>query len=87
MACPLLPPATLFNLVAPVWTSNSTLHSSGHVSPSDDLVPSPRKRKEKDTGPALPCIEKNDSRGEPQAIATLIDAGEEMSDSEDTGAW
>ena len=34
----------------------------------------------------MPCVEKNDSRGEPQAIVTSIDAGEEQSDSEYTRA-
>ena len=41
---------------------------------------------ERDTVPALPCIKEHDSRGEPQAVATSIDAREEQSDSENTGA-
>ena len=41
---------------------------------------------EKDVVLATPCIEKDDSRGEPQAVATSTDASEEQSDSENTGA-
>ena len=35
---------------------------------------------EKDTPPAMPCIEKNDNRGEPQAIVTSVNANEDQSD-------
>ena len=41
---------------------------------------------EKDTALALPCIEKEESRGKPQAGATSSDASEEQSDSANTGA-
>ena len=44
------------------------------------------KLKKKDTAPAMPCIEKEDSRGEAQAVETSIEASEEQSDSEKTGA-
>ena len=40
----------------------------------------------KGTALALPCTEKNDSRGEPQAGRNSIDASEEQSVSENTGA-
>ena len=35
---------------------------------------------------AMPCIEKEDSRGEPEAVANSIDASEEESDAANTGA-
>ena len=34
----------------------------------------------------MPCIEKDDSRREPPVVETSIDASEEQSDSENTGA-
>ena len=40
------------------------------------------KLSKKGAAPAMPCIEKNDSRGKPQAGATSLDATEEQSDSE-----
>ena len=40
-----------------------------------------RLKLEKGTARAMPYIEKDDSQGEHQAIATSIDAGEEQSDS------
>ena len=43
-----------------------------------------RLKLEKDTALALPCMERDDSRAEPQALATSIDASEEQSDSENT---
>ena len=50
------------------------------------VIADARLKLEKETGPAVPCIEKEDSRGKPQAVATSIDASEEQSDSENTGA-
>ena len=44
------------------------------------LIADPRPKLEKDTALALRCIEKDDNRGEPQAIATSIIASEEQSD-------
>ena len=40
----------------------------------------------RDVAPAVPCIEKDDSRAKPQAIATSIDGSAEQSDSENTRA-
>ena len=38
------------------------------------VVADARLKMEKDTALVLPCIEKNDSRGEPRAIVTSVDA-------------
>ena len=51
------------------------------------LIAGARLKLENDAALAMPCIEKNDSRGEPQATATSVDASEEQSDSENTGAF
>ena len=50
------------------------------------VISDARLKMEKDTAPVLPCVEKNGSRGEPQAVVTSVDASEEHSDSENTGA-
>ena len=51
-----------------------------------EVIADARLKLEKDTAPAMPCSEKNDSRGEPQAIVTSVDATGEQSDSENIGA-
>ena len=53
----------------------------------DDLkvIADARLKLEKDAALSLPCIEKDDSRGEPQAVATSIDCSEGQSDSENAG--
>ena len=48
------------------------------------MIADARLKLEKGIALAMPCIEKHDSRGGPQAVATSIDASE--SDSENTGA-
>ena len=45
-----------------------------------------RLKLEEDTALAMPCIVREDSGGKPQTCAPSIDAGEEPSDSENTGA-
>ena len=50
------------------------------------MIADARLKIEKDNALALPCIEKNDNRGKPQAIVTSVDASEEQSDSENPGS-
>ena len=50
------------------------------------VIDDARLKPETGTAPAMPYIEKKDSRGEPQAIVTSIEASEQQSDSENTGA-
>ena len=50
------------------------------------VIADARLKLEEDIDLALPCMEKNDRRGEPQAIVTSIAASEEQSDSENAGA-
>ena len=50
------------------------------------VIADARLKRETGTAPAMPYIEKKDSRGEPQAIVTSIEASEQQSDSDDTGA-
>ena len=47
------------------------------------VIADARVKLERDTAPAVPCIEKEDSRGKPQAVATSIDASS-MRESEAT---
>ena len=46
------------------------------------MIADARLKVEKDTAPAMPCVEKGDSLGKPQAGATPSDDNEEQSDSE-----
>ena len=48
------------------------------------VIADARLKLERDTAPAMPSIEKDDSRE--KAVATSIDASEEQSHSENTGA-
>ena len=50
------------------------------------VIADARLKLEEEIAPAMPCIEKEDSRGKPQTGATSIDASKEQSDSENTGA-